>query len=218
MGLRKIVKGVRRGLGLPAINVRNVARLAAGSSLPAAGAIGMAMRLVPSSGFTNNPGLPPLPQIPTPGVRGAIQRRLPGGKTGYEPAAPLQIPTPGARGAIERFLPGGKSGYLSTGFAPVVQGEQTTRIKCPKGYVAVDLDGDGEAEVCMMKPLAQKMGYWKARPKPPISGWDAKAIRRAASAKKRVKKLAQNVGFVATEKGRARRGGGGSSSGGRKKC
>lgn len=126
------------------------------------------------------------------------------------PALPTdpRTPKPGVRGRIERILPGGRSGYfhdpVDADFQAVVEPVMAERISCPRGYVAVDTDGDGVNDACMEKTLAKKYGYWKPRPKPPISGWDAKAIRRADAARKRVKKLANKVGFTATEKGRGR--------------
>lgn len=149
------------------------------------------------------PGMPAPPMIPTPGLPGAIQRTLPGGRSGYQPAPGYSIPKPGARGAIERILPFGSTGMIDSQIAPIVQPEEETRLKAPRGYVIVTLP-DGN-KVGMLKVLARKYGLWKPRPKPPVSGWDMKAINRAAGAKKRVKKLAGKVGFTATEKGRARR-------------
>lgn len=100
---------------------------------------------------------------------------------------------------------GGGRGLPDGILPPVVDAETVERISCPPGYVAVDTDGDGVNDACMLKEYARKFGLYKSRPKPPVSGWDARAIKRAASAKKRVKKLAGSVGFTTTEKGRGRR-------------
>lgn len=133
--------------------------------------------------------------------------------------APPRTPEPGWGGRIRRALPGGRSGYdydpiEASGFAPLVEPEVVERHKAPPGYVIVEYPRGSGQKVAMLRVLATKYGFWKSRPKPPISGWDAKAIRRAASAKKRVKKLASSVGFTTKEKGR----GGGTTRSRGKKC
>lgn len=145
----------------------------------------------------------------------AIQR----GRGRTPPAGPPgvpRLPQGGATGVARRVLPGGRSGYtydpydLNTptdklGRPVAVQPELAERIKCPPGYVAVDLDGDGVKDACVLKGMARSLGLFKSRPKPPISGYDARAIRRAESAKKRVKKLAGNVGYTCAPKGSRRK-------------
>lgn len=187
------------------------------------GAIGTGISVGRRIGLWGND--PPPGSVPTPGVGGWIQRTLPGGKTGYQvPGHPMPVPppvpTPGVGGVIQRTLPGGKTGYqhtmMDTGFSGVVSPAYEQRMKCPKGYVAVDIDGDGVNDACMWKPMARSLKLWSSRPKPPVSGWDARAIKRAAGAKKRVKKLASSVGYTTTERGRGR--GGSRSCGCRGKC
>lgn len=143
-----------------------------------------------------------------------IQRGRPVPRQG-PPGVP-RLPQGGAGGVARRVLPGGRSGYtydpydLNTptdklGRPVAVHPETTERISCPPGYVAVDLDGDGIKDACVIKGVARSMGLWKSRPKPPISGYDARAIKRAERAKKRVKKLAGNVGYTCSPKGRRKK-------------
>lgn len=152
-------------------------------------------------------------KVAAPGAATGVALR---GYRGGPPALPgvgPRTPQRGPRGVGRRIIPGGRSGYtydpydLDTpqdkyGRPVAVHPEMTERIKCPPGYVAVDLDGDGQSDACMLKGTARAMGLWSSRPKPPISGYDARAIKRAERAKKRVKKLAGNVGYKCTTKGR----------------
>lgn len=131
-----------------------------------------------------------------------------GGGSGFGPP-----PLPGGRQpqgvvprTIQRILPGGRSGreltpyegteYDKIGRPIAVYPEPTQRLYVPPGYVVVNLGTkENPQQIGMLKGVARAMGLWKARPKPPITGYDARAIRRAASAQKRVKKLAGNVGL-----------------------
>lgn len=134
------------------------------------------------------PPLPGVPRLPQAGPRGVGRRIVPGGRSGYT-YDPYDLNTPSDK----------------LGRPVAVHPEMTERISCPPGYVAVDLDGDGVKDACVLKGVARSMGLWKSRPKPPISGYDARAIKRAESAKKRVKKLAGNVGFTCSPKGRRKK-------------
>lgn len=110
---------------------------------------------------------------------------------------------------ISRILPGGMTGrewmpYEGTeadkyGRPIAVHPAEKVVAWAPRGYVMVTV---GDQRVAMLRQAAIAMGLWSAPPKPPISGWDARAIRRAASATKRVKKLAAKVGFTCTKKGK----------------
>lgn len=122
---------------------------------------------------------------------------------------PFPQPKEGVVGrTISRILPGGNTGLE---FTPVdgtetdkfgrpisVHPDVGERLIAPRGYVIV-AGPDGEP-IAMLKGAARAMGLWSPRPKPPISGYDARAIRRAAGAKKRVSKLARKVGFTVTKK------------------
>lgn len=147
---------------------------------------------------------------------GAIIRRVTGGAAprGFGPPALPQMPTPQrgpVRRTIERVLPGGRSGREFTPYEgteadkigrPIaVYPETAERFVAPPGYVIVypwaTRDDRGEP-LAMLKGAARAMGLWKPKPKPPVSGWDARAIRRAAGATSRVKRLAKSVGLKTT--------------------
>ena len=151
------------------------------------------------------------------GIKDAFSggRRLPP-QPGYgSPPAPPSLPggrqpEGGFTGTIkrlgERIIPGGRSGrelmpYEGTerdrmGRPIAVYPDKTERLYAPPGYVIVNM---GTAEkpmpLAVLKGVARSMGLWKGRPKPPISGYDARAIKRAAAAQKRVKRLAGDVGL-----------------------
>lgn len=57
----------------------------------------------------------------------------------------------------------------------------------------------GKDDLCYPKQVLGRRGKWRKHPAPakaPVTAEDAKAIRKAASAKNRVKKLAGDVGFT----------------------
>ena len=149
----------------------------------------------------SQPGGPPAPTTLTGGC-----------PTGFRlNPATGQCEEEGIRGAIERFLPGGQTGMLGPGFGPAVVGafgtpaltpaQVGTRrkadgsvgpiLQCPPGAVL------GKDDLCYMKgSIPRQFRKWKPAPRPPVSAGDAKAIRRAERARGRVKKLATNVGFT----------------------
>jgi hypothetical protein len=112
---------------------------------------------------------------------------------------------------ISRILPGGRTGrefmpYEGTerdkiGRPIAVYHDRGERYVVPSGYVLVKnpQDPDGEP-IAVLKGAARALGLWKPRPKPPVSGWDLRAITRAAGAKKRVKALAGKVGLKASNR------------------
>lgn len=109
---------------------------------------------------------------------------------------------------ISRTLPGGMTGREFTQYGDgvdkygrplAVYPEEVTQVRGPKGYVVVDWDGE---RVAVQKGVAVKLGLYTPPPKPPVSGWDMRAINRAHSAKKRVGKLAKRVGFKGCKVGR----------------
>lgn len=116
----------------------------------------------------------------------------------------------GVRGVVERILPGGRSGTLADRFGEATlgafgipgifpaqvgsrsnaRGEVNPILECPPGAVL------GKDNICYMKgSIPRKFRKWPPAPRAPVTAQDAKAIRKAASARKRVKKLAGNVGF-----------------------
>jgi len=116
------------------------------------------------------------------------------------------------RRAVESLVPGGRTGREFTPYEgterdkmgrPIaVYPETAERTVAPSGYVIVEPWGPNGERIAMLKGAARAMGLWKARPKPPVSGWDMRAITRASSARGRVKKLAGKVGLKTTAKGR----------------
>lgn len=136
-------------------------------------------------------------------ARGGSLRGAPPPPPGYgpRPAGPI-------RRTGQRIIPGGRTGRELTpatdmvskeGLPLAVYPDQRTRLEAPKGYVIVTHPVSGE-KIAMLRGPAQRAGLFKPRPKPPISGADARAIRQAARAKKRVKKLATNAGFACKPK------------------
>lgn len=116
----------------------------------------------------------------------------------------------GVRGAIERFLPGGQAGTLAdemgqpvigafgqAGVIPAARGtiqraDGSTGpiLKCPRGMVL------GKDDICYAKSVVpRKFRKWAPAARPPVSAGDAKAIRKADSARNRVKNLAKKSGF-----------------------
>lgn len=111
---------------------------------------------------------------------------------------------------VSRIIPGGKTGREFTpvndmtdrvGRPIAVYPETTEQTRGPSGYVVVTMPSTGE-KVAMLRHFAIRAGLYNAPPKPPVSGYDMRAINRANSARKRVKRLATKVGFVCATKGR----------------
>lgn len=158
-----------------------------------AAATGVAVQPILQGGFDRFAGGPPmLPQLSPQGI--PVPREGPIGRT------------------ISRILPGGRTGreytpYQGTeidkaGRPIAVYPDTAERLVAPPGYVIVYPWGQGSEPLAMLKGAARSMGLWKARPKPPVSGWDMRAITRAAGAKKRVKSLAGKVGLKTSLRGR----------------
>jgi len=64
--------------------------------------------------------------------------------------------------------------------------------RAPKGYVMVTCNGQ---PVAMLKSIAKDMGYWKRRPKPPMSASEWKTLRTAKRVTAKSKRIAQTAGF-----------------------
>lgn len=135
---------------------------------------------------------------------------LPRGFAPQGPQGGAPVPREGVVGrTISRILPGGMTGREFTPYEgaerdkmgrPIaVYPDRGERYVVPSGYVLVNVNGEALA---MLKGVARSMGLWKPRPKPPVSGWDLRAINRAAGAKRRVKALAGKVGLKATTRGK----------------
>lgn len=151
------------------------------------------------------------------GTLGAGLNPFGGGGNRFQGGGPRPMEGPIGRG-ISRMLPGGLSGReftpfegtevdRKTGYPIAVYPAKGERYVAPRGYVIVypwaTATDRGEA-IAMLKGPARALNLWSAPPRPPISGYDARAIRRAASATKRVKKLATKVGFTCVKKGRGK--------------
>lgn len=135
-------------------------------------------------GYTNLTGGDPCPtgyswdgqQCVATGIGGAIQRALPGGQTGTG----VDVYGAAVMGAFGR-----------PALQPYVYSQPVRR--CPPGLV---LGKDG---LCYDK-IANKDRMWPRGPRPFMTGADMKALRRAASLKNRVKKLAQDTGWSCRKK------------------
>lgn len=103
----------------------------------------------------------------------------------------------GGTGVIEgisQVLPGMQSGEAGTDqFGRLVKKPVTRQRNirlCGRGFVL------GKNGLCYAKgTLPRNEREWKPQPRPPLTGADARAIRRAAAAKKRVRKLGSAVGL-----------------------
>lgn len=104
---------------------------------------------------------------------------LPGGQPATTPVTGTTVAAGGTTAA---------GAGLTIGGAPMVKTEY--RRVCPRGWV---LAIDGNCYPKQMIPRSWRLH--KPRPRPPITAADAKAIRRAASAKKRVERLGKKVGL-----------------------
>lgn len=146
---------------------------------------------------------------------GGALTRWRGGVTTTSFVPPQGVPRPregpiGRR--ISQILPGGMSGREftpvndmtdRTGRPIAVYPETVEQTRGPSGYVVVTNPSTGD-KIAMLRHFAIRAGLYDAPPKPPVSGYDMRAINRAASARKRVKKLASKVGFACKTRGRGK--------------
>lgn len=127
------------------------------------------------------------------GIRGTIERTLPGGSTGF---LPMTVETPQA--TIGAFgLPAALPAQVGT--IRRSDGTQGPILRCSPGMVL------GKDDLCYPKQVLGRRGRFRKYPapqRPPITAADAAAIRKAASARNRVKKLAGDVGFKCSVRGR----------------
>ena len=70
-------------------------------------------------------------------------------------------------------------GTMGGGCAITEQMSMRSVAQCRPGYVAVDMDGDGVTDTCMLKEVARACKLWKPRPKPILTASDRKALNRA---------------------------------------
>lgn len=121
----------------------------------------------------------------------------------------------GWRAVAERLIPGGETGTMADIYGEAVLGafnipaivpaqvgtiakrDGTTApiLNCPPGAVL------GKDNLCYMKgsiPMAFRK--WRPAPKPPMTGADAKCLRRIGTLQGKIKKLASAAGFTTRKK------------------
>jgi len=111
----------------------------------------------------------------------------------------------GGTGLIEKgvqLLPGTQQGEATIGAFGTPARKPVKRSRevavCGAGFI---LGKDG---LCYVKgTIPRQFRKWRPETRPPLTAADAKAIRRAAGAKKRVKKLASSVGLSTSARGRS---------------
>lgn len=173
--IRKIIPGAKRAAQAVRTPTGQVVTAAAGGAVVSRAAAPVARTVVP-------------PQVPVPagrqtgGLQRAVQRVLPGGRTGLELT---QIGE--ATDKIGRPM--------------LVVPDVITRVYCPPGYVAVTLP-DGQ-RACALKGPARSLGLWKGERKPPISAGDWHKLQVSQRVRARAKKIAQTAGFKTTTRGRS---------------
>lgn len=122
------------------------------------------------------------------------------------------LPSPVSPGVgIGNGLSVGLNGQLGPGVACDVKTVMNTQIKqvhtAPKGFVVVVCTGSNglPVKMAMWKPLAIKLGLWKAARKPPMSASEWRTLKVADRVKTKVKRIAGTAGFKVEVKGKARR-------------
>ena len=123
--------------------------------------------------------------------------------TGQTPPAGPPAP-PAGGGYPGRIIPGMGSELatlMALGGQPIVGASIETRLKAPKGYVIVQLPfAMGQfppgSKVAMYKPIARKLGLWKPRTKPVLTGGDVNALRKAERLQKRIETLTKKHHFT----------------------
>jgi len=81
----------------------------------------------------------------------------------------------------------------SAGRPLVVNPGLEERIKCPRGYVAVEIDDEG-TRVCMLKGAAISQGLYSRRPRPPISASEWRILKSAGRTGKKVEAVLGKAG------------------------
>lgn len=146
---------------------------------PPGWAVGLDGQCAPGGGLPfGPPNLPALPQNPN---------QLPSQPTGTAVVGAFGLPAlvPDIVGTVETRT-----------------GERRLIRRCMPGLVL------GKDNLCYPRQILGARGRFRkhpAAPKPPVTAADAKAIRQAASATNRVKRLATKVGFTCAKRGGARR-------------
>jgi hypothetical protein len=134
------------------------------------------------SGFTFRNG-----RCEATGLSGFGQRMIPGGRTGLLPQAGAPGEAVMGGFGIPAMLPQEVGEIMRT------DGSVGPILRCIPGLVL------GKDDLCYPRAILGRRSRYrkhKLAPRPPISGADAQAIRRAARTKDRVKRLAGEVGFT----------------------
>ena len=186
---------------------------------------------LPISDTNDQVATPPTTQPPLPGVAPDLQARFLEFLKAFPPTAlttqfvsmlwnmfggtgdPPPVSTPGIVGTSQTRigLNGqiGLNGLMADGCD--VQTLRNTQIKqvhtAPKGFVVVECIGSNglPVKMAMWKPLAIKLGKWRASRKPPMSAAEWRTLKTAERVKNKVKRIAGAAGFKTEVKGRARR-------------
>jgi len=102
------------------------------------------------------------------------------------------IPVQGQVGGVQpttRF-PGstmpGVAGSIAPGCQVVMPLQLRQVAQCRAGFVAVDTDGDGITDTCMLMEVAIACGLWKRRPKPLLTASDRRVLAGATRVMKKV--------------------------------
>jgi len=118
------------------------------------------------------------------------------------------VPKPGVRGAIERLLPGGKTGFIvgqsENGALPMIgpfgvePGVKEVAVRvCPSG-MRLGIDG-----LCYPKQLLakrSKLRAWPAEMAPPITNSDRRALNKIDSVRTKVKKMGKKADLKVTNR------------------
>jgi len=118
------------------------------------------------------------------------------------------IPKPGVRGVIERILPGGKTGFIvagqENGALPMIgpfgiePGVKEVAVRvCPTG-MRLGIDG-----LCYPKQLLakrSKLRAWPAEMAPPITNADRRALNKIDSVRTKVKKMGKKADLKVTNR------------------
>jgi hypothetical protein len=121
-------------------------------------------------------------------------------RIGVDPRNPgTTVAVPGMAGAIQRFLPGGRTGTVTVGgpggFGPSMAGhapeeKPVSRADCGRGYVL------GQNGLCYDKRIIpNKMRMWPKGPRPLLTGGEMNTVRKAERLRGRVTKAADLYGL-----------------------
>lgn len=67
---------------------------------------------------------------------------------------------------------------------------------CAPGMVAVDTNGDGQTDMCMLKEVARACKLWRPRPKPVMTASDRRTLTRATSVMRKVDTVVKQTNML----------------------